>query len=90
MNKLMVNAGILMINGMPNNFGAVAHNSGILFFASKKLVVKYLGSTIPNQSKKLVKLPLQEMATVMFPMAYSNSKSQPIIHAISSPNTAYE
>ncbi|OQA03459.1 MAG: hypothetical protein BWY67_02423 [Bacteroidetes bacterium ADurb.Bin397] len=40
--------------------------------------------------KKLVKLPLQEMATVMFPMAYSNSKSQPIIHAISSPNTAYE
>src|SRR4051812_44232829 len=44
----------------------------------------------PNQERNLVKYCDQLIATVAAPTAYSSIRSQPIIHAKSSPMVAYE
>jgi hypothetical protein len=39
---------------------------------------------------KELKYPLQAIATAMLPTAYSSMRSQPMIHAMTSPSVAYE
>jgi len=48
------------------------------------------GMRIPNHSSTRLKYSLHAIATVAAPTAYSSTRSQPMIHAISSPIVAYE
>jgi len=48
------------------------------------------GTCMPTYSSTLLKYSLQAMATVAAPTAYSRHRSQPMIHATSSPIVAYE
>ena len=52
--------------------------------------VRLWGRYIPIFSRKTTKYLLQLMLTVVAATVYSNTRSQPIIHAISSPIVAYE
>ena len=48
------------------------------------------GTRIPNHSSTRLAYSLHAMATVAAPTAYSSTRSQPMIHATSSPIVAYE
>ncbi len=48
------------------------------------------GIFIPTPSRKTTRYLLQLILTVVAATVYSNTRSQPIIHAISSPIVAYE
>ena len=48
-----------------------------------------VGSVMPTPDSSRCMYPLQPIATVIAPTAYSRIKSQPIIHATSSPSVAY-
>ena len=48
------------------------------------------GILIPTPSRKTTRYLLQLILTVVAATVYSNTRSQPIIHAISSPIVAYE
>ena len=52
--------------------------------------VSQSGRVIPNAEMSELKYPLQAIATAILPTAYSRIRSQPMIHAISSPSVAYE
>ena len=45
---------------------------------------------MPKYSSTLLKYSLHAMATVAAPTAYSSTRSQPMIHATSSPIVTYE
>ncbi len=45
---------------------------------------------MPKESRRSTKYPDQEIATATLPIAYSMIRSQPMIHATSSPSAAYE
>src|SRR5262249_5642421 len=48
------------------------------------------GTCMPKYSSTLLKYSLHAIATVAAPTAYSSTRSQPMIHATSSPIVAYE
>src|ERR1041384_3267150 len=48
------------------------------------------GTRMPNQSRTRFAYSAHAMATVAAPTAYSSTRSQPMIHATSSPIVAYE
>src|SRR5579859_1216631 len=48
------------------------------------------GMPVPKRPSSLLRYSLHAMATVAAPMAYSSTRSQPMIHATSSPIVAYE
>ena len=50
----------------------------------------WYGMRRPNHSSTRLKYSLQAIATVAAPTAYSSTRSQPMIHATSSPIVAYE
>ena len=52
--------------------------------------VSACGRLIPTPLRKTTRYLLQLMLTVVAATVYSRTKSQPIIHAISSPMVAYE
>src|SRR5437879_8776663 len=63
-------------------FAAVHHVVGA--------AVSPAGSLRPKFPSRLTKWPDQPTPTVAAPAAYSSTRSQPMIHAISSPIVAYE
>ena len=48
------------------------------------------GMWMPKMSSRLARWPDQPTATVAAPIAYSSTRSHPMIHATSSPIVAYE
>src|SRR6185295_8523789 len=50
----------------------------------------WYGTLVPKNSSTLLKYSLHAIATVAAPTAYSRIRSQPMIHATSSPIVAYE
>ena len=88
MRPTMANAGRLKTMGIGPRCGAEARSPGSCS-AARRSVTSHRGMVTPKPLSNESKYPAQPMATATLPTAYSRIRSQPMIHAMSSPRVEY-
>src|SRR6266702_1282900 len=88
MTATMTSAGRLKITGIGPTWGAAATKAGSRT-AVHRSVTSQRGISTPTPRSNESKYPAHPIATAMLPTAYSRIRSQPMIHATSSPSVAY-